>query len=57
MTNILSLSQVKQEYDVSYDGDDFIIHCAKRGYPDMVFKTHSSGLHVLDVHDSRSQAS
>jgi hypothetical protein len=30
MTNILSLSQVKQEYDVSYDGDDFIIHRAKR---------------------------
>ena len=57
MTNILSLSQVKQEYDVSYDGDDFIIHRAKRGYPDMVFKPHSSGLHVLDVNDSRSQAS
>ena len=54
MTNILSLSQVKQEYDVSYDGDDFIIHRAKRGYPDMVFKPHSSGLHVLDVNDSRS---
>jgi hypothetical protein len=57
MPNILSLSQVKQEYDVSYDGDDFIIHRAKRGYPDMVFKPHSSGLHVLDVNDSRSQAS
>jgi hypothetical protein len=57
MTNILSLSQVKQEYDVSYDGDDFIIHRAKLGYPDMVFKPHSSGLHVLDVNDSRSQAS
>jgi hypothetical protein len=57
MTNILSLSQVKQEYDVSYDGNDFIIHRAKRGYPDMVFKPHSSGLHVLDMNDSRSQAS
>ena len=57
MTNILSLSQVKQEYDISYDGDDFIIHRAKRGYPDMVFKPHLSGLHVLDVNDSRSQAS
>jgi len=57
MTNFLSLSQVKQEYDVSYNGDDFIIHRAKRGYPHMVFKPHSSGLHVLDVNDSRSQAS
>jgi hypothetical protein len=26
MTNILSHSQVKLEYNVSYDGDDFIIH-------------------------------
>jgi len=56
-TNILSLSQVKQEYDVSYNWDDFIIHRAKRRYPDMVFKPHLSGLHVLDVNDSRSQAS
>jgi hypothetical protein len=57
MTNILSLTEVKKEYDVSYDGDDFIIHRAKRGYPDMVFKPHATGLHVLDVYDSRSQAS
>ena len=57
MTNILSLAVVKREYEVSYDGDDFIIHRAKHGFPDMFFKPHSSGLHVLDVDDSRSHAS
>ena len=57
MTNILSLAVVKREYEVSYDGDAFIIHRAKHGYPDMVFKPHESGLHVLDIDDSRSHAS
>jgi hypothetical protein len=51
MTNILSLSHVKHEYDVSYDGEDFIIHHAKHGYADMVFKPHSSRLHVHDQDD------
>jgi hypothetical protein len=51
MTNILSLSRVKHEYDVSYDGEDFIIHCAKHGYADMVFKPHPSRLHVYDQDD------
>jgi len=39
------------EYEVSYNGDAFIIHCAQHGYPDMVFKPHESGLHVLDIDD------
>jgi hypothetical protein len=51
MTNILSLSCVKREYNVSYDGEDFIIHRAKHGYADMVFKPHPSGLHVYDKDD------
>ena len=57
MTNILSLAVVKREYQVRYDEDYFIIHRAKHRYPDMVFKPHSSGLHVLDVNDSQSHAS
>ena len=57
MTNILSLSRVKREYEVSYDGEDFIIHRAKHGYSDMVFKPHPSGLHVYDQHDPRGHAS
>ena len=57
ITNILSLLVVKREYKVSYDGDDFIIHRASKGYYDMVFKPHESGMHVLDINDPRSQAS
>ncbi len=51
MTNILSLFRVKHEYDVSYNREDFIIHRAKHGYADMVFKPHPSGLHVYDQDD------
>ncbi len=51
ITNILSLSLVKHEYSISYDGEDFIIHQAKHGYADMVFKPHPSGLHVYDPDD------
>ncbi len=57
MTNILSLSCVKHEYAVSYDGEDFIIHHAKHGYTDMVFKPHPSGLHVYDQDDPQGHAS
>jgi hypothetical protein len=57
MTNILSLSGVKREYDVSYDREDFIIHHAKHGYTDMVFKPHPSGLHIYDQDDPRGHAS
>ena len=57
MTNILSLAKVKQEYPVSYNGDDFIVHRAKHGYTDMVFKPHPSGLHVFDEDDPRGLAS
>jgi hypothetical protein len=32
MTNILSFSLVKSEYDITYDGDAFIIHWAVKGY-------------------------
>jgi hypothetical protein len=57
MTNILSFSLVKSEYDITYDGDAFIIHQAVKGYSDMVFKPHKSGLHVYDPDDPRGLAS
>jgi hypothetical protein len=57
MTKILSLSRVKREYEVSYDGEDFIIHRAKHGYSDMVFKPHPSGLHVYNQHYPQGHAS
>jgi hypothetical protein len=53
MTNILSFSLVKSEYDITYDGDAFIIHWAANGYSDMVFKPHKCGLHVYDPDDPR----
>ena len=56
ITNIMSLTKVKQEYDVSYDGEKFVVHRAKQGYTDMVFKPHSSGLHVYDQEDYRGYA-
>jgi hypothetical protein len=57
MTNILSLAKVKLEYPASYNGDDLIVHRAKHGYTDMVFKPHPSGLHVFDKDDPRGLAS
>jgi hypothetical protein len=57
ITNILSLSLVKREYSISYDGEDFIIHQAKHGYADIVFKPHLSGLHVYDLDDPWGHAS
>jgi hypothetical protein len=59
MTNILSLSHVKHEYAVNYDGGDFIIHHAKHGFIDMAFKPHPSGLHVYvyDQDDPQGHAS
>jgi hypothetical protein len=57
MTNMLSFSLVKREYNIAYDGDAFIIHRAVKGYSDMVFKPHKSGLHVYDPDDPRGLAS
>jgi hypothetical protein len=56
MTNILSFFLVKSEYNITCDGDAFIIHRAAKGYSDMVFKPHKSGLHVYDPDDPRGLA-
>jgi len=48
---------VKSEYDITYDGNEFIIHRAAKGFPDLVFKPHTSGLHVYDLEDARGLAS
>jgi hypothetical protein len=53
MTSILSFSLVKSEYNITYDGDAFILHRAAKGYSDMVFKPHKSGLRVYDPDDPR----
>jgi hypothetical protein len=53
MTNILSFSLVKSEYDITYEGDAFIIHRAAKGYSDMVFKPHKCRLHMYDPDNPR----
>jgi hypothetical protein len=57
MTNILSFARVKKEYRITYNGDYFIIHRKAKGFPDMVFKPHPSGLHIHDPYDKRGLAS
>ena len=57
MTNILSFRLVRSEYEITYDGYSFIIHRAVKGFPDMVFKPHNSGLYVYDPDDPRGMAS
>ena len=57
MTNILSFSLVRKEYMITYDREDFIIHQAAKGYLDMVFKPHKSGLHVYDPDNPKGLAS
>ena len=57
ITNILSLKDVKRQYHVTYDSydDAFIVWREERGLPNMVFKEHSSGLHVYNPrHDEFS---
>ncbi len=56
MTNILSFTLVKSEYNITYDGDAFIIHRAAMDYSDMVFKPHKSGLHVYNPDNPRGLA-
>ena len=56
-TNILLLLQVNNEYAVSYDGENFIVHRALKGYLYMVFMPHPSGLHVYNLQDLRGLAS
>ncbi len=57
MTNLLSFLLVKSEYNITYDRDAFIIHQAAKGYSDLVFKPHKSGLHVYDPDNPRGLAS
>ena len=50
ITNILALSNLTQQYRVTYDSNDhvFIIHRESEGKTNMEFKMHSSGLHYYD---------
>jgi hypothetical protein len=51
ITNILSLDNLTKQYQVTYDSKvstDFVVHRELEGKPNMVFRKHSSGLHLFD---------
>jgi hypothetical protein len=54
ITNILSLSNMIKQYQVTYDSNDqmFVIHCDSERKPDMEFWMHKSGLHYFNPRDS-----
>ena len=50
ITNIIALSNVIQQYWVTYYSEDkmFIVHREAEGKPNMEFRMHKSGLHYYD---------
>ena len=50
ITNIVSLKNVIKQYRVTYDSDDkqSVVHRQYLVVPNMVFRMHSSGLHIYD---------
>jgi hypothetical protein len=55
ITNILSLSNVIKQYQVTYDSNDqmFVVHRDSEGKLDMEFWMHKSRLHYFDPRDSK----
>jgi hypothetical protein len=54
ITNILSLSNVIKQYQVTYNSNDqmFVVHREPEGKLDMEFWMHKSGLHYFNPRDS-----
>jgi hypothetical protein len=50
ITNIIALSNLIQQYRVTYDSDDkmFVVHRESQGKPNMEFRMHTCGLHYSD---------
>ena len=50
ITNIIALKNIIQQYRVTYNSSDhaFVVHRESYGKRNMVFRMHSSGLHVWD---------
>ena len=47
ITNIIALSNLIKQYQVTYDSNDkmFVVHRQQQGKPDMEFRQHETGLH------------
>ena len=54
ITNILSLSNMIKQYQVTYNSNDqmIVVHHELEGNPDMECWMHESGLHYFDPRDS-----
>ena len=51
ITNIIALSNLIEQYRVTYDSDEglvFVVHRESEGKPNMEFRMHESGLHYYD---------
>jgi hypothetical protein len=58
ITNIIALSNLIQQYRVTYDIDDkmFVVHRESQGKPNMEFRMHKCGLHYYDPRNEKHLA-
>jgi hypothetical protein len=56
ITNIIALSNLIQQYRVTYDSNDktFVVHRESENKPNMDFRMHESGLHYYDPRESET---
>jgi hypothetical protein len=55
ITIIIALSNLIQQYCVTYDSDDkiFVVHWESQGKPNMEFRMHKCGLHYYDPRNEK----
>jgi hypothetical protein len=58
MTNIITLSNLIQQYRVTYDSDNkmSVVHRESQGKPNMEFRMHKCGLHYYDPRNEKDLA-
>jgi hypothetical protein len=58
ITNIIALSNLIQQYHVTYDSDDkmFVSHRESQGKLNMEFRMHKCGLHYYDPRNEKHLA-
>jgi hypothetical protein len=58
ITNIIALSNLIQQYRVTYDSDDkmCVVHRESQGKPNMEFRMHKCGLHYYDPRNEKHLA-
>jgi hypothetical protein len=55
ITNIIALSNLIQQYRITYDSDDkmFVVQWESQGKPNMEFRMHKCGLHYYDPRNEK----